>query len=74
MINIIIEKLPFNLCNLIFLQALICSSFVPIYCGLIPPSFRGVVSPSFRFLKTLVAIQKIIKDNVYTFFVVVILQ
>uniref|UniRef100_A0A8D0FVG2 Patatin like phospholipase domain containing 3 n=1 Tax=Strix occidentalis caurina TaxID=311401 RepID=A0A8D0FVG2_STROC len=24
-------------------QALICSSFVPIYCGLIPPSFRGVV-------------------------------
>ncbi|XP_074859862.1 1-acylglycerol-3-phosphate O-acyltransferase Pnpla3-like [Carettochelys insculpta] len=23
-------------------QALICSSFVPIYCGLIPPSFRGV--------------------------------
>uniref|UniRef100_A0A669Q891 triacylglycerol lipase n=1 Tax=Phasianus colchicus TaxID=9054 RepID=A0A669Q891_PHACC len=22
--------------------ALICSSFVPIYCGLIPPSFRGV--------------------------------
>ncbi|XP_023774877.1 patatin-like phospholipase domain-containing protein 3 isoform X2 [Cyanistes caeruleus] len=25
------------------IQALICSSFVPIYCGLIPPSFRGVV-------------------------------
>uniref|UniRef100_A0A8C6Z5D5 Patatin-like phospholipase domain-containing protein 2 n=1 Tax=Nothoprocta perdicaria TaxID=30464 RepID=A0A8C6Z5D5_NOTPE len=24
-------------------QALICSSFVPIYCGIIPPSFRGVV-------------------------------
>ncbi|XP_039617766.1 patatin-like phospholipase domain containing 3 [Polypterus senegalus] len=24
------------------IQALICSSFVPIYCGLIPPSFRGV--------------------------------
>nr|XP_020644567.1 patatin-like phospholipase domain-containing protein 2 isoform X3 [Pogona vitticeps] len=24
-------------------QALLCSSFVPIYCGLIPPSFRGVV-------------------------------
>ncbi|XP_029142134.1 patatin-like phospholipase domain-containing protein 2 [Protobothrops mucrosquamatus] len=23
-------------------QALLCSSFVPIYCGLIPPSFRGV--------------------------------
>ncbi|NXC98478.1 PLPL2 protein, partial [Certhia familiaris] len=23
------------------IQALICSSFVPIYCGLIPPSFRG---------------------------------
>uniref|UniRef100_A0A674KDI3 triacylglycerol lipase n=1 Tax=Terrapene triunguis TaxID=2587831 RepID=A0A674KDI3_9SAUR len=23
-------------------QALICSSFVPVYCGLIPPSFRGV--------------------------------
>uniref|UniRef100_A0A8C6Z3T6 triacylglycerol lipase n=1 Tax=Nothoprocta perdicaria TaxID=30464 RepID=A0A8C6Z3T6_NOTPE len=23
-------------------QALICSSFVPIYCGIIPPSFRGV--------------------------------
>lgn len=34
----------FNLYNLVFLQALICSSFVPIYCGLIPPSFRGVVS------------------------------
>ncbi|XP_059508338.1 patatin-like phospholipase domain containing 3 isoform X3 [Stegostoma tigrinum] len=25
------------------IQALICSAFVPIYCGLIPPSFRGVV-------------------------------
>ncbi|XP_072340618.1 patatin-like phospholipase domain containing 3 isoform X1 [Scyliorhinus torazame] len=24
------------------IQALICSAFVPIYCGLIPPSFRGV--------------------------------
>ncbi|XP_078272628.1 patatin-like phospholipase domain containing 3 [Rhinoraja longicauda] len=23
-------------------QALICSAFVPVYCGLIPPSFRGV--------------------------------
>ncbi|KAF3704841.1 Patatin-like phospholipase domain-containing protein 2 [Channa argus] len=23
-------------------QALICSCFIPIYCGLIPPSFRGV--------------------------------
>ncbi|XP_032077990.1 patatin-like phospholipase domain-containing protein 2 isoform X2 [Thamnophis elegans] len=23
-------------------QALLCSSFVPIYCGVIPPSFRGV--------------------------------
>ncbi|XP_026533404.1 1-acylglycerol-3-phosphate O-acyltransferase Pnpla3-like [Notechis scutatus] len=23
-------------------QALLCSSFVPVYCGLIPPSFRGV--------------------------------
>ncbi|XP_072233507.1 patatin-like phospholipase domain containing 3 [Leuresthes tenuis] len=24
------------------IQALICSSFIPVYCGLIPPSFRGV--------------------------------
>lgn len=24
-------------------QALVCSCFIPIYCGLIPPSFRGVV-------------------------------
>uniref|UniRef100_A0A6I8Q1L5 PNPLA domain-containing protein n=1 Tax=Xenopus tropicalis TaxID=8364 RepID=A0A6I8Q1L5_XENTR len=24
------------------IQALICSCFVPIYCGLVPPSFRGV--------------------------------
>ncbi|XP_043565139.1 patatin-like phospholipase domain containing 3 isoform X1 [Chiloscyllium plagiosum] len=24
------------------IQALICSAFVPIYCGLIPPTFRGV--------------------------------
>uniref|UniRef100_A0A8C5M664 triacylglycerol lipase n=1 Tax=Leptobrachium leishanense TaxID=445787 RepID=A0A8C5M664_9ANUR len=24
------------------IQALICSSFVPVYCGIIPPSFRGV--------------------------------
>ncbi|KAI1883415.1 hypothetical protein AGOR_G00231200 [Albula goreensis] len=24
------------------IQALVCSSFIPIYCGLIPPSFRGV--------------------------------
>lgn len=38
------EQLTFDFCGLIFLQALICSSFVPIYCGLIPPSFRGVVS------------------------------
>lgn len=44
MIISIIEQLPFNLHGLTFLQALICSSFVPIYCGLIPPSFRGVVS------------------------------
>lgn len=28
------------------LQALICSCFIPIYCGLIPPSFRGVVGLS----------------------------
>lgn len=27
-------------------QALICSCFIPIYCGLIPPSFRGVVGAS----------------------------
>ncbi|XP_039197290.1 patatin-like phospholipase domain-containing protein 2 isoform X2 [Crotalus tigris] len=41
-------------------QALLCSSFVPIYCGLIPPSFRGVLlaelceqgySDALRFLK-----------------------
>ncbi|XP_075766194.1 omega-hydroxyceramide transacylase isoform X2 [Pelodiscus sinensis] len=25
------------------IQALICSCFVPIYCGFIPPSFRGVI-------------------------------
>jgi len=24
------------------MQALVCSCFIPIYCGLIPPSFRGV--------------------------------
>uniref|UniRef100_A0A8C4WZ31 triacylglycerol lipase n=1 Tax=Eptatretus burgeri TaxID=7764 RepID=A0A8C4WZ31_EPTBU len=24
------------------IQALICSAFVPVYCGVIPPSFRGV--------------------------------
>ncbi|XP_018104649.1 omega-hydroxyceramide transacylase isoform X2 [Xenopus laevis] len=24
------------------IQALICSCFIPIYCGLVPPSFRGV--------------------------------
>uniref|UniRef100_A0A3Q3ARH2 triacylglycerol lipase n=1 Tax=Kryptolebias marmoratus TaxID=37003 RepID=A0A3Q3ARH2_KRYMA len=24
------------------IQALVCSCFIPIYCGLIPPSFRGV--------------------------------
>ncbi|CAG5927176.1 patatin-like phospholipase domain containing 3 [Menidia menidia] len=24
------------------IQALICSSFIPVYCGLIPPTFRGV--------------------------------
>ncbi|XP_058479930.1 patatin-like phospholipase domain containing 3 [Solea solea] len=24
------------------IQALVCSSFIPIYCGLIPPSFKGV--------------------------------
>ncbi|MEE6477566.1 hypothetical protein FKM82_011553 [Ascaphus truei] len=24
------------------IQALVCSSFVPVYCGIIPPSFRGV--------------------------------
>uniref|UniRef100_A0A8C2IY30 Patatin-like phospholipase domain containing 3 n=1 Tax=Cyprinus carpio TaxID=7962 RepID=A0A8C2IY30_CYPCA len=26
------------------IQALICSCFIPVYCGLIPPAFRGVVS------------------------------
>lgn len=25
-------------------QALVCSCFIPVYCGLIPPAFRGVVS------------------------------
>lgn len=25
-------------------QALYCSCFVPVYCGLIPPTYRGVVS------------------------------
>ncbi|PIO28623.1 hypothetical protein AB205_0033720, partial [Aquarana catesbeiana] len=24
------------------IQALICSAFVPVYCGIIPPTFRGV--------------------------------
>ncbi|XP_074792791.1 patatin-like phospholipase domain-containing protein 2 isoform X2 [Natator depressus] len=51
-------------------QALICSSFVPIYCGLIPPSFRGVVlgeiceqgySDALRFLKE----NDILNDSVY---------
>ena len=27
-------------------QALVCSCFIPIYCGLIPPAFRGVVCVS----------------------------
>lgn len=27
-------------------QALYCSCFVPVYCGLIPPTYRGVVSAS----------------------------
>lgn len=25
-------------------QAVLCSCFIPFYCGLIPPAFRGVVS------------------------------
>jgi len=29
---------------LFLLQALICSSFVPLYSGVLPPKFRGVVS------------------------------
>ncbi|XP_027549375.1 patatin-like phospholipase domain-containing protein 2 isoform X2 [Neopelma chrysocephalum] len=37
------------------IQALICSSFVPIYCGLIPPSFRGV----------LLALSGILNDSIY---------
>ncbi|TWW65057.1 Patatin-like phospholipase domain-containing protein 2 [Takifugu flavidus] len=28
------------------IQALVCSCFIPIYCGLIPPAFRGVVGTS----------------------------
>lgn len=31
-------------CLSLYSQALICSCFIPIYCGLIPPAFRGVVS------------------------------
>lgn len=29
--------------SLLLPQALVCSCFIPIYCGLIPPAFRGVV-------------------------------
>ena len=36
-----------SLCSL---QALVCSCFIPIYCGIIPPFFRGVVCPSFSYL------------------------
>lgn len=28
------------------LQVLICSCFVPLYCGVVPPTYRGVVSPN----------------------------
>jgi len=31
-------------CLLLLLQALICSSFVPLYSGVLPPKYRGVVS------------------------------
>ncbi|XP_066525832.1 patatin-like phospholipase domain containing 3 isoform X3 [Hoplias malabaricus] len=42
------------------IQALVCSCFIPVYCGLIPPAFRGVMlaemcqngyKDAFRFLK-----------------------
>lgn len=63
----VMEQWTFNSYGLIFLQALICSSFVPIYCGLIPPSFRGVVSLSCLDLKIVLAILKILKMNVGLF-------
>lgn len=33
-----------NMPNICLFQALICSCFVPFYCGVIPPTYRGVVS------------------------------
>lgn len=42
----IVTQARFKPCTFFFLfclQALICSCFIPIYCGLIPPSYRGVV-------------------------------
>ncbi|KAM8988495.1 omega-hydroxyceramide transacylase [Ara ararauna] len=35
---------PFTSATLLIPQALLCSCFLPIYCGFIPPSYRGVVS------------------------------
>lgn len=34
-------------------QALVCSCFIPIYCGLIPPAFRGVVRVSLAYTTAL---------------------
>lgn len=35
---------PFTSATPLIPQALLCSCFLPIYCGFIPPSYRGVVS------------------------------
>lgn len=32
---------------LLFSQALVCSCFVPLYCGVIPPTYKGVVSEKY---------------------------
>lgn len=38
------RALPTTLC--LVLQANVCSTFIPVYCGLIPPTLQGVVSIS----------------------------
>lgn len=37
-----------HLSPVLSIQALYCSCFVPVYCGLIPPTYRGVVSAPAR--------------------------
>lgn len=50
------------------MQALICSCFVPVYCGFVPPSFRGVryVDGGFTSMQPLFGLKSLITISPFT--------